>query len=208
MTLAATRGFYKIRSCLKNQKYSPSLLIKLFDTLLKPIVLYGSEVWGGFSLKLSSSDSLVEQFFASNKTCYEKLNMRLIKMALHVHNKVSNLGCLGELGRFPLSIDIIISVINYFIRLHSFSEGSLMHNALISQVSALHNSAKTLTYSQCSEKLISQLGLCRDNIAINQVLNKYTRKKFNVKNKCTLQKKIAIHISMLYINQLRIIQAN
>ena len=42
-------------SCLRNQNYEPNVLVILFDTLIKPIILYGSEVWGGFGIKGSAS---------------------------------------------------------------------------------------------------------------------------------------------------------
>ena len=62
-----------------------------------------------------------------------------------------------------------------------------MQEAFKSQLSASYNSGRTLTYSQCSEKLLKHLGLCKDVIS-NQVLNKYARKKLNAKNRCALQK--------------------
>jgi hypothetical protein len=48
----------------------------------------------------------------------EKLNLNLCKSILGVGSKASNLAVVGELGRYPLYIDIVISMIKYWIRLH------------------------------------------------------------------------------------------
>ena len=47
----AVRAYCKIKSVLKGENLRPRLMIKLFDTMVKPISLYCSEVWGGFSVK-------------------------------------------------------------------------------------------------------------------------------------------------------------
>ncbi len=47
----ASRAYFKLRSGFKDCKLYPSLHIKLFDRLVKPIILYCSEVWGGFGIK-------------------------------------------------------------------------------------------------------------------------------------------------------------
>ena len=66
--------------CLRNQNYESKVLVKLFDTLIKPIILYESEVWGGFGIKGSASANtaaLLIQCLKSDKTDYEKLNNKM-----------------------------------------------------------------------------------------------------------------------------------
>ena len=47
----ASRAMFKLQSILKNLRTNPRLSIKLFDSVVKPIALYCSEVWGGFGIK-------------------------------------------------------------------------------------------------------------------------------------------------------------
>ena len=40
-----------LKSTLSNTQVPPRLYIQLFDILVKPIVLYACDVWGGFNVK-------------------------------------------------------------------------------------------------------------------------------------------------------------
>ena len=83
------------------------------------MLLYSSEVWGMFNmtskLKKSKNDLIYDLY---NDHKIEKLNLNLCKSILGVGSKASNLAVFGELGRYPLYIDIVISMIQYWIRLH------------------------------------------------------------------------------------------
>jgi hypothetical protein len=58
---------------------------KLFDSLVTPILTYGSEVWG------------VDSTFKDSYT-FEKLHIKFIKEILGIHCKASNDGCRVELN--------------------------------------------------------------------------------------------------------------
>ena len=60
-----------------------NLLEKLFDSLVVPIILYGSEIWG---VRNNLKDS--EPF--------EHLQMKFIKEILGVHSKATNVACRAE----------------------------------------------------------------------------------------------------------------
>ena len=64
--------------------------LHLFDTLIKPILLYGSDFWG--CLKLPKNNPI------------ENLHMAFCKELLGVQKQTPNLGVLLELGRLPLSV--------------------------------------------------------------------------------------------------------
>ena len=65
--------------------------ITLFDTLIKPILLYGSDFWG--CLKLPTNNPI------------ENLHMQFCKQLLGVQKNTTNIGVLLELGRTPLALD-------------------------------------------------------------------------------------------------------
>ena len=77
------------------------LLEKLFDTLVVPVILYGSEIWG---LETSLNDS--EPF--------EYMHMKFIKEILGVHYKATNAACRAELGRLPLKSKVQTAAINFW----------------------------------------------------------------------------------------------
>ena len=82
---------------LKDLNFSmlrPKIAEKLFDTLVKPIVLYNSEVWGAYSKG---------DFGAWDKSPADKVYLRFCKIYLGVNSKCSNDACRADLGRMPLN---------------------------------------------------------------------------------------------------------
>ena len=71
-------------------KKNPLITIKLFDAMVRPILLYASEFWG--SLKLPKNNPI------------ETLHISFCKQLLGVHRQTTNNGVLLELGQVPLSI--------------------------------------------------------------------------------------------------------
>ena len=66
------------------------ITLHLFDTLIKPILLYNSDFWG--CLKMPANNPI------------EIMHMRFCKELLGVQKQTSNTGVLLELGRVPLMI--------------------------------------------------------------------------------------------------------
>ena len=113
------KAFFKVKSIFKYGIASIHTILKVFDHTVKPVLLYSSEVWGMFNMtsKLKKrKNDLIYDLYNDHKI--EKLNLNLCKSILGVGSKASNLAVVGELGRYPLYIDIVISMIKYWIRLH------------------------------------------------------------------------------------------
>ena len=72
----------------------PSMQMKIFDTIIKPIVLYGCEVWELFGNKSLEDDAL----YANDKASYEKLHLKFCKQNLKISKH--------ELGRSPLMYNV------------------------------------------------------------------------------------------------------
>ena len=62
-------------------------IFSLFDTMIVPILLYGSEVWGVYNFKE-----------------VDKLHIKFCKYILGVRQQTPNMAVYGELGRLPLSV--------------------------------------------------------------------------------------------------------
>ncbi len=76
--------------------------IHLFDSMIKPILLYNCEIWG---LTICNLDKMLEintsktQFYY--KFPFEKMHMKLAKYILCVNNKRTNIAITAELGHYP-----------------------------------------------------------------------------------------------------------
>ncbi|CAC5363082.1 unnamed protein product [Mytilus coruscus] len=86
------------------------LLLKPFDSCVKP-VLYGSELWGPYILNLDKrltpgSDDDLEKTFLNFAP--EKVHIRYRKFVLGVTKYASNIASMAELGRYPISIFVIL----------------------------------------------------------------------------------------------------
>jgi len=79
---------------------NPSTFFKLFDSQIKPIVLYGAEIWG-----------------IADNINIEKAHVFALKKLLNVSNKTPNDMVYGETGRRPLHLEAKVYAIRYWIRL-------------------------------------------------------------------------------------------
>ena len=119
---------------------SVKTMLKLFDMLCKPILLYCSEVWGAFDSKWNKNS--LKYFMNYDQFCYEKLHTKFCKQSLGVGNNSSNIASKSELGRFPLTSTVVINIVKYYLHIINQDENSLCRLALLSQIS-LHNNFST-----------------------------------------------------------------
>ena len=91
------KAMYSILRKSRNLKLPVDLQLKLFDSLVLPILLYGAEIWG-----------------FENSIKFEKLHTKFCKIILHVSGSSSNIMVLGELGRFPIEYHIKQRILNYW----------------------------------------------------------------------------------------------
>ena len=96
------------------------LKLKLFDTLVKPIVTYASEIWiSDFTIKELESDNLP----------FEKIHNRFCIYLLGVHKKASNFASKCELGRLPIISFITSLTFKYYSRLKELPSTKLVKEA-------------------------------------------------------------------------------
>ena len=83
-------------------------MLKLFDSCVEPILLYGCEVWG-----------------YENVDILEKVQTKFCKFIFGVSKYSRNMPVYGELGRYPLSIQIKQRMVRYCTRILKSSEYKL-----------------------------------------------------------------------------------
>ena len=91
----AIHAVYKIRKQIDFHNLPPKLACRIFDSVISPILLYNSEIWGAYA---------DNDFTKWDKTQTEKTDLKFCKLYLGVNRKASNNGSRGELGKFPLII--------------------------------------------------------------------------------------------------------
>ena len=89
----ALRAYYSLKGKMGDYFMSyPSTTLHLFDTLIKPILLYNSDYWG--CLKLPKNNLI------------ENMHTRFCKEILGVQRQTANVGVLLELGRIPITTNV------------------------------------------------------------------------------------------------------
>lgn len=126
------KAFFKLRKQIAQSNIKCSTYAHLFDTMVKPILLYGSEVWAPCVIttrKLKSSKQFnIEEGYKNLHI--EKLQSLLCRTMLGVNAKTTLMALYSETGRFPLYIDAIINSVNYLNRLESENCSKLLAESL------------------------------------------------------------------------------
>ncbi|CAJ0922587.1 unnamed protein product [Ranitomeya imitator] len=118
----ACKTFYAIRRTLYHLKPPVRVWLKIFDSIIAPILLCGSEVWGPHTYPdWSKWDSSPTEIF----------HLEFCKHLLQVHRSTSNSACRAELGRFPLHLTVLKRALSFRAQLHRSNPSSHHHKALI-----------------------------------------------------------------------------
>ena len=101
-----------LKALLKFKKsfnlYKPKIktLLHIFDHTVKPVLLYGSEVWGTSMVnKINKEERFL--FNLSKNMKQENVHIKFCKFSLGVGKRTTNIAVLGELGRYPFSLEVI-----------------------------------------------------------------------------------------------------
>jgi len=93
---------------------------KLFNALVKPLLLYACEIWG---------PELLSDKTHFDKSTIEQVHIKFCKQTLNVPRYTENIACRAELERYPLSIDIKASIFSYWQRLKHSCNNVLLSEA-------------------------------------------------------------------------------
>lgn len=139
----ARRATFSMSCKIKNiGQLPPDIMLNLFDALVKPILTYGSDVWG---------------FKTEIWGVIDKVFLQYSRRLLHVKATTSNVITSGECGRLPPSTTCQISALRYINRLYHMPNDKLakkVYNYLI----ALSNQGFT-TWATHILNLADDLGL-------------------------------------------------
>ena len=97
----AKKAYFAFR---KHDRSPAHISIKFFDTLVKPILLYGCEAWTCVQSPKITAENILQ---LAESVLYERLNVKLCKSVLGIHSKACNIAARGELGRYPLMLSAL-----------------------------------------------------------------------------------------------------
>ena len=157
----ALKGFWKLKNSMGNEFIrNISTTITLFDSLIKPIILYAADFWGCLNAPKSNP--------------VDTLHHMVCRQLLRVGKYTANIGVLLELGRVPLHISAVkLSVKNWErirkglaneVLLASYAESTtlpwlsgikskLETNGMLSFYQDLHADKPTFIYKKIHERL-------------------------------------------------------
>ena len=139
LKIRALKAYYKMKGKLGNLfRLHPLISLKLFNTMIKPILLYGSDFWG--CLKGPASNPI------------EIVHLMFCKHLLGVQKQTTTLGVLLELGEVPITSFAKKLCIKNFHRIEHLSKAN---NLLLASVKFPNNS-----------KWYSSVKYCLDSIGI------------------------------------------
>jgi len=124
----ANKAYFKIRDNLYSSSVACSL--KLFNTLIQPILNYGSEVWLPYLLKNLNDTNITS---ICDKLPGESLHVKVGKLILGVNKRTTNNAVRSELGCFPM----LLFTMNLSVKYWWFLNNQCLHGSKALVIDAL-----------------------------------------------------------------------
>ena len=174
----ASRALFKLMNNIKPcYNVNVKTFCKLFDSLIEPILLYGSEVWSMFNISkpLLLNSKNIDDFLYNLLFKYSRFNrihIRFCKQVLQLSRYSIHACSLFELGRIPLILRQMMRATKYFIRITKVRSDKLLNAAIQA------HRENDFIYMQSIEKLLNwshlNIDVCKNNSQqLNDVSVKY-----------------------------------
>ena len=157
----ALRAYHKLKNKMGiHFRLHPCTTISLFDSLIKPILLYSSDFWG--CLKMPKNNPI------------ENLYMKFCKTLLGVQKQTSNIGVLLELGAVPIMFFGVKNCLKNWDRIHKKYEAN---NIVLSthQMAIEHN----LPWPQMTKNQLDSIGIAPESDIENIHVEAFKKLKEN-----------------------------
>ena len=131
-----SKAYFAVRNVLKKVDFDTNITLKIFDSVLQPILTYNSEIWSQLNSrqlkvlkKLNDQDERTKFIFESLFRDSEAQYLKICKSVLGVNRSCSNLAVLGELGRSPVVTHCLEKQFLFFHRLINMPGDNLVKRA-------------------------------------------------------------------------------
>ena len=120
-TTGQTAVLAMTRRCRELGIHDPTMRLRLFDALVRPVMLYGIEVWGPHSLGQVDAQ-------------FERVHRSFLRRLIGVREATPSAVVLAELGRYPLMVLATVQVCRYWNRLLAMDDTRLVRLAFSESV--------------------------------------------------------------------------
>ena len=134
-------AYFSLRSTIDRRFVDASCLNKLFNTLVKPILLYGCQVWAPVLPTVNKVLSTFSKFHNLDhavshiaKQQHEQVHLRHLKYLLGINRRAVNATAWGETGSYPIIIEMLKLSTKYFKRVMSLPSTQLVKAAMTEQI--------------------------------------------------------------------------
>ena len=107
------KAIFSLNTAFKGIDFDPAVKIKMFDKVVRPITCYNSEIWGCFN-NLHKSPNQTQFWNRVEKLPWENLQNKFCSNILGVSKRSTKCAVMGEVGRFPLIIYIVKSMLKFY----------------------------------------------------------------------------------------------
>ncbi len=118
----ASRAMFGLLAKCRKLYLPIDIQIKLFDSVVKPVAIYASEVWGAEDTGLA-----------------DKLQRRFRKLALGLKIRTPTVMVRGETGCFPTEIDIKLRMLNFWCKLVNEDKSEKISKTCFNCMVSLYN---------------------------------------------------------------------
>ena len=146
----ASKAVFSIRRSLFSEYMNTAPQLRLFDSSVKPILLYCSELWS-LDILVKENANFEDKYFSFPPV---KVQIKFIKHLLGVNRGAVNLAVFSELGVIPISIDAIKLSVGFWNHLVNSDDVSLIEQAY------KFNFKHKLPYTSKIRLLFKKLGFC------------------------------------------------
>ena len=115
----------------RNRNLPGELFRNLYMSLIDPIVLYGSEIWGVY-YRTRDGDDTVSRLMTS-LAMLDKPMLKFFRIILGVHRSSASVGILMEFGVNTVFARVVHRIINYWTKISCLPETHIMKKCLIKQ---------------------------------------------------------------------------
>ena len=128
----ASKAMFSVLTKTRTYNLNVDVQLKLFDTLVLPVLLYGCEIWGSGNIDLC-----------------EKLHLKFCRYVLNVKSSSPNYMIYGELERFPVMSSLYSRMIGFWanlvcgnsnkisFKLYQIVRGYLPENAWLNKIKTI-----------------------------------------------------------------------
>jgi hypothetical protein len=140
-------ALFRVKKCFQGHSPKIKTILHIFDHTIKPILLYGSEMWGSFPAQklLTQGDNYFSK--VCRDLIAEKSHFKLCKYSIKVGGKAANSAVMGELGRYPLFLEVLLNMIKYWVYLSKINTSSTLLSECLLLSEALHKQNKKSWYA-------------------------------------------------------------